>query len=56
MVQQDAPRSDPEKGLRIDFTDDNSPVLTGNVGLRAHAVDAWFDNIVVMPDDPMFMP
>lgn len=45
------PSSDPDKGLRIDVKDENSPVLSGNIGVRAHAVDAWFDNVVVMPID-----
>jgi hypothetical protein len=43
------PSSDPENGLRIDFTDKDTPVLSGSVGVRAHGVDAWFDNIVVVP-------
>ncbi|MDP6524043.1 MAG: DUF1080 domain-containing protein [Kiritimatiellia bacterium] len=45
------PSSDPEKGLRIDVKDEGSPVLSGNIGVRAHGVDAWFDNVVVMPVD-----
>jgi len=43
------PSSDPQKGLRIDFTDKDTPVLSGSIGVRAHGVDAWFDNIVVVP-------
>jgi hypothetical protein len=43
------PSSDPQKGLRIDFTDKNAPILSGGIGVRAHGTDAWFDNIVVVP-------
>jgi len=43
------PSSDKERGLRIDYTDRKAPVLSGNVGVRAHRVEAWFDNIVVLP-------
>tara|TARA_B100001964_G_C13992187_1_gene491159 strand:- start:34 stop:687 length:654 start_codon:yes stop_codon:yes gene_type:complete len=45
------PSSDPQKGLRIDFTDKKAPILSGAVGVRAHGMDAWFDNIVVVPAD-----
>lgn len=45
------PSSDPDRGLRIDFTDKKNPILSGAVGLRAHRVSAWFDNIVVLPVD-----
>ncbi|NQT85326.1 hypothetical protein HQ560_01090 [bacterium] len=43
------PSSDPEKGLRIDFTDKNDPILTGAIGAAAHNVTAVIDNIVVLP-------
>ena len=43
------PSSDPEKGLRIDYTDSDLPVLSGNIGVQAHGTSTWFDNIVVMP-------
>ncbi len=43
------PSSDQDRGLRIDVTDRKAPVLSGNVGVRAHRVEAWFDNIVVLP-------
>jgi hypothetical protein len=43
------PSSDPQKGLRIDFTDEKDPILSGAIGLRAHDVTAQFDNIVVLP-------
>ena len=49
------PSADLEKGLRIDIKDEKAPILAGNIGVRAQAVDAWFDNIVVVPIDPMFM-
>ncbi len=45
------PSSDPEKGLRIDIKDEKSPVLSGSIGVRAHGVNAWFDNVVVVPVD-----
>ncbi|MHC4167459.1 MAG: family 16 glycoside hydrolase [Planctomycetota bacterium] len=43
------PSSDPDRGLRIDFTDEREPILSGAIGVRAHLVTAWFDNIVVLP-------
>ncbi len=43
------PSSDEENGLRIDFTDLDTPVLSGNIGVQAQGTSAWFDNIVVMP-------
>jgi len=43
------PSSDPQKGLRIDVADKDAPILSGAVGVRAHGMDAWFDNIVVVP-------
>ena len=45
------PSSDPEKGLRIDIKDEKLPVLSGSIGVRAHGVNAWFDNVVVVPVD-----
>ena len=38
-----------DKGLRIDLTDSDAPVLSGAIGVRTHQVGAWFDNIVVLP-------
>ena len=43
------PSADPDRGLRIDFTDANEPILSGAIGVRTHLVPAWFDNIVVLP-------
>ncbi len=43
------PSSDPDKGLRIDVTDRSEPILSGAIGVRAHRVPAWFDNVVVLP-------
>ncbi len=43
------PSVDPERGLRIDFTDENDPILSGAIGVRTHQVSASFDNIVVLP-------
>ncbi|MHC4641251.1 MAG: family 16 glycoside hydrolase, partial [Planctomycetota bacterium] len=45
------PSSDLNRGLRIDFTDEENPFLSGAIGVRAHRVEAWFDNIVVLPVD-----
>ncbi|MBE3098859.1 MAG: hypothetical protein IMZ55_09120, partial [Acidobacteria bacterium] len=45
------PSSDPDRGLRIDFTDKKNPILSGAIGVRAHLAPAWFDNIVVLPVD-----
>jgi len=47
------PSSDPDRGLRIDITDKNNPILSGAVGVRTHRVGAWFDNIVVLPSDAL---
>lgn len=43
------PSADKDAGLRIDFTDDKQPVLSGNIGLRTAGCDACFDNVVVLP-------
>jgi hypothetical protein len=43
------PSADPDRGLRIDFTDKQNPILSGAIGVRAHRMEAWFDNIVVLP-------
>ena len=43
------PSSEPDRGLRIDVRDEKEPVLSGAIGVRAHGVSAWFDNIVVLP-------
>lgn len=43
------PSADADRGLRIDYTDRRSPILSGNVGLRAHRTEARFDNVVVLP-------
>lgn len=45
------PSSDPERGLRIDFTDKDRPILSGAIGIGAYGVAAQFDNIVVLPVD-----
>ena len=39
--------SDP--GLRIEYTDDKEPVLKGNIGVRAAGVQAWVEDVVVLP-------
>jgi hypothetical protein len=43
------PSADPDRGLRIDFTDGDEPILSGAIGVRAHRTGAWFDNIVALP-------
>ena len=43
------PSADKDDGLRIDFIDEKEPVLSGNIGLRTHGVEACFDNVVVLP-------
>ncbi|MCP4452046.1 MAG: DUF1080 domain-containing protein [Planctomycetes bacterium] len=43
------PSADSDKGLRIDVTDKNEPILSGAIGVRTHRVPAWFDNVVVLP-------
>jgi len=43
------PSADPDRGLRIDFTDEDKPILSGAVGVRAHNVAAQFDNVIVLP-------
>jgi len=43
------PSADPEKGLRIDYTDEQAPILSGSIGLWARGAPAMFDNIVVLP-------
>jgi hypothetical protein len=40
--------SDPKKPL-IDYTDITSPILSGQIGLRAADTNAQFDDIVVLP-------
>ncbi|NQT38392.1 MAG: DUF1080 domain-containing protein, partial [Planctomycetes bacterium] len=42
-----------DDGLRIDYTDEKAPILTGNIGVRTHNVSAWFDNVVVLPIDAL---
>jgi len=46
------PSSDPERGLRIDYTDRSEAILCGAVGVRAHNLPARFDNVVVLPIEP----
>ncbi len=47
------PSADKDRGLRIDYTDKKDPIPSGNVGVRAHGMDAWFDNVVVLPIDAL---
>jgi len=50
------PSADTEGGLRIDYTDRKDPILAGSVGARAHRIEAWFDNIIVLPPDALPEP
>ncbi len=43
------PSVDPERGLRIDYTDKNNPILSGAIGVRSQGVSIALDNIVVLP-------
>jgi hypothetical protein len=43
------PSADVDRGLRIDYTDRQGPILSGNVGVRTYHTSAWFDNLVVLP-------
>ncbi|MDR2762493.1 MAG: DUF1080 domain-containing protein [Planctomycetaceae bacterium] len=43
--------TDKENGLRINYTDNNSPVQKGTVGMRTFKCNANFDNIIVCPND-----
>ena len=47
------PSSDPENGLRIDYTDADKPILSGAIGTRTTDIAAWYDNIVVLPIDQL---
>jgi len=50
------PSSDPQRGLRIDYTDKDAPILSGAIGARAHNVTAMVDNVVVLPIDALPHP
>jgi hypothetical protein len=41
--------ADRQNGLRIDYTDSDSPILRGTVGMRTFKCNAGFDNIIVCP-------
>jgi len=45
------PPSDSNRGLRIDFTDTDHPVLSGAIGAYTQNTSAMLDNIVVLPPD-----
>jgi hypothetical protein len=42
---------DPAKGLRIDYTDTDNPILSGAIGVGSWKTTALFDDIVVLPAD-----
>jgi hypothetical protein len=39
---------DTEKGLRIEYTDTDDPILSGAIGISSFKADAMFDNFVVL--------
>jgi hypothetical protein len=41
--------SDPDKGLRIDYTDKDNPILSGSIGMGGYKCGPLFDNVVVVP-------
>jgi hypothetical protein len=43
--------ADKQNGLRIEYTDKDSPILQGNIGLRTFRCNAKFDNIIVLPNN-----
>ena len=43
------PSADADRGLRIDYTDRENPILSGAIGVRAHGISAQFDDFVVLP-------
>jgi len=50
------PSADPDRGLRIDFTDKDNPVPAGAIGVRTCGVPAWFDNVIVLPSEALPQP
>ena len=40
---------DKDKGLRIEYTDKDKPILSGAIGLGSYKTDGLYDNIVVVP-------
>ena len=42
---------DKAKGLRIEYTDTDNPILSGAIGAISYKTDALYDNVVVMPVD-----
>jgi len=48
--------SDPERGLRIDYTDQDEPIRNGGIGVYTQGVKAMFDNVVVLPIDALPVP
>jgi len=44
---------DPAKGLRIDYTDKDNPILAGAIGVASWKTTALFDDIVVLPADDL---
>jgi len=42
---------DPAKGLRIDYTDTDDPILSGAIGVASWKTTALFDDIIVLPAD-----
>ena len=40
---------DKDKGLRIEYTDKEQPILNGAIGLGSYKTDGLYDNLVVIP-------
>jgi hypothetical protein len=50
------PSSDVQNGLRFDYTDTDSPILNGKIGLRSYDTIAKFDNVIVLPIEELPSP
>ncbi len=50
------PSADADRGLRIDYTDEQDPIAAGAIGVRTHRVSAWFDNVVALPIEQVVEP
>ena len=45
------PSADRDHGLRIDFSDNEDPILKGRIGARTRNTNAQFDNLILLPAD-----
>jgi len=48
-VYFDRYQGDKDKGLRIEYTDTDAPILSGAIGAISYKTDSLYDNVVVMP-------